>query len=318
MENRALHRLKETLSGATPDLQEQLGGFYQKLVYERRASWHTVHAYFSDLKLFITFMVEYRGTLLGLKDFDTFKPMDLRSFLAARVRKEVCKRSNTRLLSSLKSFVRYLRRQGFSVSTAFESISAPRLDKRLPRPLSEIQSLELMERKPETWIELRDQALFMLLYGCGLRISEALSLNGSDWNDTFLHIRGKGGKERQVPLLVSIVDKVKQYIRVSPYTLTKDTPLFRGARGGRLNTAVAEKALRDLRFELGLPDTVTPHALRHSFATHLLEGGGELRHIQELLGHASLSSTQIYADLTQDKIYEAYCKAHPGLKKKGR
>ncbi len=318
MENRALLRLKETLSGVTPDLQEQLEGFYQKLVYERRASWHTVHAYFSDLKLFITFMVEYRGALLSLNDFSTFKPMDLRSFLAARVRKEVCKRSNARLLSSLKSFVKYLRRQGLSVSTSFESISAPRLDKRLPRPLSEDQSLELMNRKPETWIELRDQALFMLLYGCGLRISEALNLNGSDWKDTFLYIKGKGGKERYAPLLVSVIDKVNQYVRASPYPLTQATPLFRGARGGRLNTAVAEKALRDLRLELGLSDAATPHALRHSFATHLLERGGDLRHIQELLGHASLSSTQIYADLTQDKIYEAYCKAHPGLKKKGR
>jgi integrase/recombinase XerC len=156
----------------------------------------------------------------------------------------------------------------------------------------------------------------MLLYGCGLRISEALNLNGTDWKPSFLLIKGKGGKERHVPLLESVAKKVESYLKVSPYPFTGETPLFRGSRGDRLNPSVAEKALRDLRFELGLPETATPHALRHSFATHLLEGGGDLRHIQDLLGHASLSSTQIYADLTQDKIFEAYQKAHPRSKER--
>lgn len=315
MEERAKRRLEETRQLVSSELGQWLEGFYQKQVYERRASWHTVHASFSDLKLFFAFLKNHRGSLFRLKDFETIRPMDLRSFLAHRMKEEVSKRSNARLLSSLKGFVKYLRQQEVPVSSAFETISAPRLDKRLPRPLSKIQSLTLVERPSDTWVELRNQALFMLLYGCGLRISEALNLNGTDWKPSFLLIKGKGGKERHVPLLESVAHKVETYLKACPYPFTAEAPLFRGSRGDRLNPSVAEKALRDLRFELGLPETATPHALRHSFATHLLEGGGDLRHIQDLLGHASLSSTQIYADLTQDKVFEAYQKAHPRSKK---
>jgi len=316
MEERTLHRLQETQAIASQDLQPWLEGFYQKLVYEKRASWHTAHAYFSDLKHFLTFMSQYKGQLMGLKHFETLTPMDLRAFLAARVREKSTKRTNARLLSSLKSFVKYLRIHHHPTSSAFEVISSPRLDKRLPRPLSEEQSLTLVNRKTDTWEDLRNQALFMLLYGCGLRLSEALNLNGADWTSSFLLIKGKGGKERHVPLLALVVEKVEAYLKVVPYPLSPTTPLFRGTRGGRLHAAVAEKTMRALRLELGLSDSATPHALRHSFATHLLEGGGDLRHIQELLGHASLSSTQIYTDLTQDKIYEIYLGSHPRLKKR--
>ncbi|OJW53423.1 MAG: hypothetical protein BGO67_01615 [Alphaproteobacteria bacterium 41-28] len=315
MEERAARRLQETLELASQDLKALLKSFYQQLVYERRASWHTVHAVFSDLKHFVTFMNDHKGELLCLRELESLSPMDLRSFLASRVHAQSSKRTNARLLSSLKSFVRYLRRQGLKVSSTFEVISSPRLDKSLPRPLSKTQSLSLINRKPETWIELRDQALFMLLYGCGLRISEALNLNRADWTDSFLLIKGKGGKERHVPLLAPVAEKVEQYLKASPYPSEPDKPLFRGARGGRLNPVILERTLRNLRLELGLPDTATPHALRHSFATHLLEGGGDLRHIQELLGHASLSSTQIYTDLTQDKLYQAYRDAHPRSRK---
>jgi len=315
METRARRRLTETCGWVRSDLQSNLEGFYQKLVYERRASWHTVHAYFSDLKHFFRFMAEYKGEQLTLKHFETLTPMEIRAFLADRVRKDSSKRTNARLLSALKSFVKYLRLQGFHVSAAFEVISTPRLDKRLPRPLSESQSLSFIDLKPETWIGLRNQALFMLLYGCGLRISEALNLNEEDWNTSSLLINGKGGKQRRIPLLALVVEKVEQYRKASPFPHSPQNPLFRGFRGGRLHTAVAERAMGDLRLEFGLPNTATPHALRHSFATHLLERGGDLRHIQELLGHASLSSTQIYTGLTQDAIYEAYRNAHPSLKK---
>lgn len=315
MEERSALRLQETLSRVSEDLVSPLENFYQKLVYEKRASWHTVHGYFSDLKHFFNFMNHHKGEQTCLNDFITLKPMDLRSFLAERMRTKASKRTTARLLSSLKAFVRYLRLQGLDVSSAFDVISSPRLGKRLPRPLSEGQSLSLVDRKPETWIELRDQALFTLLYGCGLRISEALALNGEDWKASFLLIKGKGRKERHVPLLAPVVEKVDQYIKASPYSLAPEQPLFRGARGGRLNPAIIERTLRNLRLELGLSETATPHALRHSFATHLLEGGGDLRHIQELLGHASLSSTQIYTDLTQEKIYESYRNAHPRSKK---
>ncbi len=315
MEERALHRLQDVLAFVSEDLKPWVERFYQKLVYEKRASWHTVHAYFSDLKHFIIFMAHYNGKLLCLKDFEILSPMGLRAFLAARVREEASKRSNARLLSSLKSFVRYLRQEGLEVSSAFEAISSPRLDKRLPRPLSESQSLSLINRPSQTWIELRDQALFTLLYGCGLRLSEALHLEGKDWGSSSLLIKGKGGKERLVPVLSIVAEKINQYLKASPYPFSQDHPLFRGARGGRLNPAVAEKTLRHLRLELGFSASATPHALRHSFATHLLERGGDLRYIQELLGHASLSSTQIYTGLAQDKIYESYQEAHPRAKK---
>lgn len=315
MEERAKRRLQEILQLVSPDLKPCFESFYQKLVYERRASWNTVHAYFSDLKFFVAFMAHHQGEFFSLKSFEVLNFGDLRAFLANRMHEHSSKRTNARLLSSLKSFVRYLRVQGYQVSSSIEAISTPRLDKRLPRPLSEAQSLNLMERQAKTWVDLRDQALFMLLYGCGLRISEALNLDGGNWTSSFLLIKGKGGKERRVPLLNSVSEKVEEYLKASPYPLTQETPLFQGVRGGRLSPTIAEKTLRDLRLELGLPETATPHALRHSFATHLLEGGGELRHIQELLGHASLSSTQIYTGLTQDKMYESYKDAHPRLKK---
>ncbi len=314
MDEKAERRFQETVAIAAPDVQPWLQRFYHKLIYERRASPHTVQAYFSDLKHFLMFMGEYRGEPLCLKDFETIKTMDLRAYLSACVKDGTSKRSLARFLSSLKAFIHYMKLQGFQVSSAFEVISSPKLDKRLPRPLSEKQSFDLLERKPESWEDLRNQALFMLLYGCGLRISEALNLNGSDWNSTFLLIKGKGEKERHVPLLDSVFNKVEAYFKACPYPMAPKAPLFRGTRGGRLNAAVAQKSLRDVRLELGLPDTATPHALRHSFATHLLEGGGDLRHIQELLGHASLSSTQIYTGLTQEKVYEAYRGAHPRMK----
>ncbi|MBS0272092.1 MAG: tyrosine recombinase XerC [Proteobacteria bacterium] len=316
MEERARRRLEETLALAAEDLKYWLESFYQKLVYERRASWHTTHAYFSDLKHFIEFMNHHEGQSCDLRSLETLKSSDLRAFLANRMKDQSSKRTNARHLSSLKSFIKHLRQHDLKISSAFEVITSPRLDKRLPRPLSKAQSANLMERKAHTWVEFRNQALFMLLYGCGLRISEALNLNGKDWGATFLLIKGKGGKERQVPLLEPVKEKVDAYLKTSPFPLTPETPLFQGTRGGRLNPSIAEKALRDLRLELGLPITATPHALRHSFATDLFEGGGELRHIQELLGHASLSSTQIYTGLTQDKIYEIYQNAHPRSKSK--
>lgn len=314
MEERTQRRLKEACQLVGQDLRPWLEGFFQKLVYERRSSWHTVHAYFSDLKLFFAFFQHHRGESFGFHDFETLKPLDIRAFLAYRLQKNTSKRSNARLLSSLKGFVVYLRKQHVSVSSAFDTMASPRLDKRLPRPLSQSQSLALVERPSTSWQELRNQALFMLLYGCGLRLSEALNLNGADWTSGFLLIKGKGAKERHVPLLEPVKDKVDRYLKTSPYPVMRSAPLFRGSRGGRLNPGIAEKALRDLRLELGLPDTATPHALRHSFATHLLENGGELRHIQDLLGHASLSSTQIYTDLTQDKIFEVYQAFHPRSK----
>lgn len=316
MENRTARRLEEVLNLVSQDLHPGVKGFYEKLVFEKRVSWHTVHAYFSDLKQFFTFLTRHKGAICCLNELQNLKPMDLRAFLATYVKLGNSKRTTARMVSSLKAFVKYMRRQGIEVSSAFDVISTPRLDKRLPRPLTESQSLSLTSRKAEDWVDLRNQSLFMLLYGCGLRISEVLNLIGKDWTDSFLLISGKGNKQRRVPLLPIVKEKVEIYLQASPHPTTSDGPLFRGVRGGALNPAIVQKALRELRLELGLSDSATPHALRHSFATHLLEKGGELRHIQELLGHASLSSTQIYADLTRDKIYEAYKNSHPRSRKK--
>jgi integrase/recombinase XerC len=315
MSDKAERRFQESLEPVTPELQSWLKRYYQQLVYERRVSNHTVQAYFSDLKHFFNFMKIYHEKPMDVMDFGTIKIMELRSFLASCLKEGRDKRSTARFLSSLKNFVHYIKMQGFETSSAFEIITSPKLDKKLPRPLTENQSLSLVDRKPESWEDLRNQALFMLLYGCGLRISEALNLDGGDLNASSLLIKGKGNKERQVPLLPQVIKKIETYLKACPHPYSSRGPLFRGTRGGRLNPSIVQKALRDIRLELGLPDSATPHALRHSFATHLLERGGDLRHIQELLGHASLSSTQIYTGLTQEKLFAAYSHSHPRMKK---
>jgi integrase/recombinase XerC len=208
---------------------------------------------------------------------------------------------------------------GIFTNAAIQTIRTPKQQKTLPRPLSSENALKVVEAMGNTssvqWISLRDKALFTLLYGCGLRISEALSLNRKDGQPAdYLVVSGKGNKQRMIPVLPTIWDAIGQYLDLCPFRGDPDTPLFHGARGGRLTAGVVQRRMRILRLELNLPDTVTPHSLRHSFATHLLAGGGDLRAIQELLGHASLSTTQRYTAVDNTKLLTEYKRAHPRAK----
>lgn len=203
--------------------------------------------------------------------------------------------------------------QGIAHNAAISTVQAPKLPRKLPRPMEETQAFRLLDDMIlDNWVAIRDRALFTLLYGCGLRINEALSLNIENLpRDGFLRVIGKGNKERQVPILLQIEKRLAEYRAACPYAETPTRALFLGAKGGRLNQGVIQKAMRDLRKQLSLPETATPHALRHSFATHLLQNGANLREIQELLGHASLSTTQRYTDVNFEDLRAVYAKAHP-------
>ncbi|MEB3703110.1 Tyrosine recombinase XerC [Candidatus Bealeia paramacronuclearis] len=290
--------------------------WFQMLEHERRLSSHTLSAYAIDLKIFLEFLMLHQGGIVSFASFESLTSSDLRAFFSSRLQKKIQKRSNARTLSCLKTFFKHLQRQGKLEKNIAASFSAPRLPKLLPRPLSADQALELVNLRSETWQELRDMALFTLLYGAGLRISEALNLNVSDLphrdeESPSLRILGKGGKERLVPILPLILEKIEDYFKAAPYAFAPNSPLFLGARGGRLNPSSAQKSLRDIRNFMGYPASLTPHALRHSFASHLLASGGDLRKIQELLGHASLSTTQIYTQVDSQHLLDIYQKSHP-------
>ena len=222
--------------------------------------------------------------------------------------------SRARTLSGVKNFLSWMDKQGIAHNPAIKTVRTPKMPRKLPRPLHESQAFNLLaETGNGDWVTMRDKALFTLLYGCGLRIDEALSLDITHLpRDGFLRVIGKGRKERQVPILPMVVDAINAYRTVCPYEEESTRPLFIGEKNGkRLNQGVAQKAMRDLRRTLALPDTATPHALRHSFATHLLQNGANLREIQELLGHASLSTTQRYTDVNAEEMMAIYRKAHP-------
>ena len=222
--------------------------------------------------------------------------------------------TRARSLSGVKNFLGWLDKQGIMHNPAIKTVRTPKQPKKLPRPLSDRQAFLILDAVDDdpSWVSLRDRGLFTMLYGCGLRIDEALSLNLADLpRDGFMVVRGKGRKERQVPVLDQVVQVVNRYRAACPFAETPMRPLFLGERGKRLHQGVAQKALRDMRGALGLPETATPHALRHSFATHLLQNGANLREIQELLGHASLSTTQRYTDVNAEELIKIYNAAHP-------
>ncbi|WP_406721292.1 tyrosine recombinase XerC [Thioclava litoralis] len=280
------------------------------------ASEQTILAYGSDLRGFLTFLHVYQGESLGVARLARLSTADMRAWMAHERGRGLSARSLARALSSVKSFVRWLSdREGFD-ATAPLSVRPPRFQRKLPRPLAEdaavamIAQVDLQAQDP--WVAARDVAVLTLLYGCGLRISEALSLTGADLplGDS-LRIMGKGRKERMVPLLPAARAAVESYLRLCPYPVAADLPLFRGKRGGALNGRLIAKAMEQARMALGLPATATPHAMRHSFATHLLSAGGDLRAIQELLGHASLATTQVYTAVDQARLMEVYRAAHP-------
>ena len=301
------------LSPAARDALENWLAHEQAL---KGAAEKTLAAYAADVSGFMAFMTGYRAAAQGLSPLKDISVRDMRAWMANERGRGVGARSLARSLSALKTFYRWLAKtEGFE-PTAVLSVHAPKFQKKLPRPLAEdaaktmIETIALQAR--EDWVGTRDIAVLTLLYGCGLRISEALALTGASFPlPDVLRIKGKGGKERIIPVLPAAKSAVQDYVRVCPYPIEHAAPLFRGVRGGALSPRPVQKAMEQARMQLGLPSTATPHAMRHSFATHLLNAGGDLRAIQELLGHASLSTTQAYTAVDTARLLEVYEKAHP-------
>jgi integrase/recombinase XerC len=301
---------------AAEDLAAVLPRWRDWLEVERQFSPHTVTAYVGDLTGFLGFFAGHRGQPVRLRDLADAGLADFRAWLARRTAAGATAASRARAVSALRNFFRWLDRSGILHNAKIGALSAPKLPRTAPKPLPVADAAALLEAAEtfveEPWIGLRDRALFTLLYGCGLRISEALALNrGALPLGLSLRVLGKGHKERLVPVLPAVSEAVALYAESCPFRGDKDDALFVGARGKRLDPAIAQKSMRSLRHQLQLPDTATPHALRHSFATHLLGGGGDLRAIQELLGHASLSTTQRYTEVETEQLLSVYRDAHP-------
>ena len=276
----------------------------------------TVDAYGSDLAGFLGFVTGHTGIVPSPKHLAGLKARDIRAFLAARRNEGLSDASIARLLSSIKALYRWLDRAHGLPNAEVDYLQGPARPQRLPRPVSAPAAkdmIETAEQMPdETWIGARDAAVLSLLYGAGLRISEALSLTGGDLPaPERLRVKGKGGKVRIVPLIPPVRDAIKAYADICPFVLTRSNALFRGVKGGPLNPRIVQRAVQQLRGALGLPDTATPHALRHAFATHLLAEGADLRAIQTLLGHASLSTTQVYTGVDSARLRKVHAAAHP-------
>jgi len=298
------------------DTAEALAAWLAWLADERRLSPHTVTAYGNDAAAFLAFTTGHLGAPARLADLANLKPADFRAFLAARQRDGLGATSMARTLSSLRGLFRFLERRGLAANPAIGTLRTPKTPRPVPKALAADEAVDLLETAPmisdEDWIGMRDTALITLLYGCGLRLGEALALSrGQAPTSDSMVVTGKGNKQRLVPVLPVVREAIAAYLAACPYAVEEDGPLFLGLRGGRLNPGVAQCQIRRLRTILGLPETATPHALRHSFATHLLAGGGDLRTIQELLGHASLSTTQRYTEVDVERLTAVYRRAHP-------
>jgi len=314
----------EAMSGwpAAADLRDAAGRWRAWLEDEKRVSPHTLRAYLGDVGRFVGFLSDHLGRPPGLNDLSAAALAHLRAFQSRRAAGGAGAATRARGLSGVRNFLTHLDRIGVLHNAAIGSLRNPKLPKRLPRPLAVADALAAVDTvatlSDEEWIGQRDRALLFLLYGCGLRLGEALGLTRREApaGDTLV-VTGKGRKQRMVPVLPAVREAVDAYIAACPYPLPANGPLFLGARGGPLNPAVAERQMRQLRVVLGLPDTATPHALRHSFATHLLAGGGDLRTIQELLGHAALSTTQRYTGVDAERLMTVYADAHPRARRTG-
>ncbi|HZP76948.1 MAG TPA: tyrosine recombinase XerC [Pseudolabrys sp.] len=303
------------------DVATEIERWLVHLGAERHMSPKTLEAYRRDVGQFLAFMAEHLGSEPTLKRLATLKPQDIRAFMAARRSAGIGSRSLMRGLAGARSFARFLERNGKGKVGALAAVRAPKVAKTLPKPLAiasakRISDVELRageEREP--WVLARDAAILALLYGSGLRISEALGLVRKDvpvpGKGDAITVTGKGNKRRMVPVLPQVLTLIADYVSACPYDLPADAALFRGAKGRQLSPRIVQLTMARLRGALGLADTATPHALRHSFATHLLARGGDLRAIQELLGHASLSTTQIYTAVDTERLLEAYRSAHP-------
>ncbi len=298
-------------------LRKHIAGWIESLTHHKRYSSHTLTAYQIDLRHFIGFANQHEGNEVTPASLSQLALRDFRSWLAARHHEGFTATSTARAPSVIRGFFRYLEKEGACENAAIFHVRTPKLPKSLPKSLDESQAIASLSNigfmHKEQWVQLRDIALLTLIYGCGLRISEALGLKVGDLHSgaTSLILTGKGNKQRMVPVLPQIHDALEAYKSTCPFALEADDYLFRGARGKPLNPAIFQKEIRLLRGALGLPDSATPHAFRHSFATHLLAGGGDLRTIQELLGHADLSTTQRYTKIDSERLINAYNKAHP-------
>ncbi len=316
---------------ARPDLADQVARWHRWLAGERRLSAHTVRAYLGDVWAFLTFLRDHEGARPGLDALAAAGPGAFRAWLAARAAGGVTAASRARGLSALRSLFGWLDRSGVLHNPAVDALAMPRRQQPLPRAIAPADALSVVAEAPDLatagsapdWVGLRDRALVALLYGGGLRLGEALALDEADWpagSAATLRVRGKGNKQRLVPVLPAVAAAVDAYRTACPYlgqALAGDAaPLFRGQRGGRLNPAVAERQMRRIADALQLPPGTTPHALRHSFATHLLAGGGDLRTIQELLGHASLSTTQRYTRVDAGQLAAVHATAHPRARRR--
>ncbi len=309
------------LTFAAPDVAAEIVRWLAHLGSEKRMSPKTVEAYQRDVQQFLTFLAEHLGGQPSLGKLAKLTPADVRAFMAARRGNGIGSRSLMRSLAGMRSFARFLERNGKGKVGALSAVRAPKVPKTLPKPLhiaaaKQVSDADLRageERDP--WVLARDAAVLGLLYGSGLRISEALGLKRQDMpkpgQSDVIKVVGKGNKQRMVPVLPQVSQLIANYVAICPYDLPPDGPLFVGARGGPLSPRIVQLVMERLRGALSLPDTATPHALRHSFATHLLARGGDLRAIQELLGHASLSTTQIYTAVDTERLLEVYRSAHP-------
>ena len=320
------HAMTEHLPGVPapspidPTVQRHLRAWLKEMAGVRRASAHSIAAYLHDTSGFLAFLYQHHGKALGLPELEKLEERDIRAWLAYRAGRGYAKSSNARALSAVRTFFRHLNDHAGIRNLAALQTATPKLDKPLPRAPNESQARAALDgiAQPgkDAWIAARDHAIAILLYGCGLRISEALSLTVGDvaGDSGSIRIIGKGKKERQVPLLALVKTAIDDYLKQSPHHWHRDSsaPLFVGLRGKKLQPAIFTRTLQQLRRELGLPESLTPHALRHGFATHLLSRGAELRDIQELLGHVSLSTTQRYTHVDATRLMSAYNAAHPG------
>lgn len=304
---------QDVLTSCQADLADALLKWQGWLKFEKNVSPHTFRAYTSDIAQFISFLARHNAKEVSLSDLSGTSLADFRAWLSRKAMDGLAAASRARSLSGVKNFLTWLDKQGILHNAAMRLVRTPKLGHKLPKPMEETQVMRLLEDQPAPdWTSLRDRALFTLLYGCGLRIAEALALDISNLPRAgFLIVMGKGRKERQVPILPIVEKAIADYRTACPFAETADRALFVGEKGARLHQGVAQKAMRDMRRALNLPETATPHALRHSFATHLLQNGANLREIQELLGHASLSTTQRYTEVNAEELMRIYKAAHP-------
>ncbi len=297
------------------EIERQIGLWQRDLGAVRRLAPKTLDAYGRDLGQFLAFLATHTGGAVSLETLRDMRAADIRAFMAARRGDDVTSRSLARALSAIRSFFRFLEREGVLSTEALNTVRAPKQGRSLPRALTvgeargAIAATAELEERP--WVAARDMAVLSLCYGAGLRISEALALTRADLESDVVRIIGKGGKTRMVPLIAAVRARIADYMKLCPFKPGPSQALFRGVNGGALSPRLIQLRVAQLRGALGLPPNATPHALRHSFATHLLGRGGDLRAIQELLGHTSLSTTQLYTAIDTERLLESYRAAHP-------